>query len=42
MAAIRSVGFVNTLAIDYVGSGDTVANIEKARQILTDAIEAKP
>ena len=42
VAAIRSVGFVNTLAIDYVGSGDPVANIEKARKILTDAIEAKP
>ena len=42
VAAIRSVGFVNTLAIDYVGSGDPVANIDKARKILTDAIEAKP
>ena len=40
--AIRSVGFVNTLAIDYVGSGDPVANIEKARQILMDAIETEP
>ena len=42
VAAIQSVGFVNTLAIDYVGSGDPVANIEKARKILTDAIEATP
>ena len=42
VAAIQSVGFVNTLAIDYVGSGDPVANIEKARQILMDAIEAQP
>ncbi len=42
VAAIQSVGFVNTLAIDYVGSGDPVANIEKARKILTDAIEARP
>ena len=40
--AIRSVGFVNTLAIDYIGSGDPVANIEKARQILVDAIEVQP
>lgn len=40
--AIRSVGFVNTLAIDYVGDGDPVANIKKARQILADTIEAQP
>ncbi len=40
--AIRSVGFVNTLAIDYVGDGDPVADIGKARQILADAIEAQP
>jgi len=42
VAAIRSVGFVNTLAIDYIGNGDPVTDIGKARQILADAIEAKP
>ncbi len=40
VAAIRSVGFLNTLAIDYVGSGDAVANIELARTTLQKAIEA--
>jgi hypothetical protein len=37
--AIRSVGFVNTLAIDYTGPGDPVPSIEKAREILQKAIE---
>ncbi len=40
VAAIRSVGFLNTLAIDYVGHDDAVANIEKARRILQEAIDA--
>ncbi len=40
VAAIRSVGFLNTLAIDYVGEGDAVANIERARTLLEKAIEA--
>jgi hypothetical protein len=40
VAAIRSVGFLNTLAIDYVGTGDAVDNIEKARTILQQAIES--
>ena len=40
VAAIKSVGFLNTLAIDYVGTGDAVANIEKARTMLVSAIEA--
>jgi sugar phosphate isomerase/epimerase len=40
VAAIRSVGFLNTLAIDYVGTGDAVANIELARAALQKAIEA--
>lgn len=40
VAAIRSVGFLNTLAIDYVGTGDAVANIEAARKVLEQAIEA--
>lgn len=39
VAAIRSVGFLNTLAIDYVGNGDAVANIEQARDILQEAID---
>jgi len=39
--AVRSVGFLNTLAIDYVGDGDPIKNIEKARTILEEAIEAE-
>jgi sugar phosphate isomerase/epimerase len=39
VAAIRSVGFLNTLAIDYIGSGDPVPNITTARQILQEAID---
>lgn len=38
---IRSVGFPNTLAIDYVGNGDAVACIESAREILQAAIDAE-
>lgn len=38
--AIRSVGFSNTLAIEYVGEGDPTANIEQARIMLEQAIEA--
>lgn len=37
--AIRSVGFLNTLAIDFVGEGDPVKNIEAARVQLQSAIE---
>jgi hypothetical protein len=40
VAAIRGVGFVNTLAIDYVGGGDAVDDIERAREILQRAIES--
>ena len=40
VAAIRSVGFLNTLAIDYVGDGDAVENVERARVILQRAIES--
>ncbi len=40
VSAIRSVGFLNTLAIDYVGNGDPVANIDRAREILQQAIDA--
>ena len=39
VAAIRSVGFLNTLAIDYVGDGEPVDEIERARDILLHAIE---
>ena len=37
--AIRSVGFLNTLAIDFVGEGDPVKNIETARAQLQSALE---
>jgi len=40
--AIRSVGFLNTLAIDYVGKDDPVANIEMARDLLQAAIDSEP
>jgi hypothetical protein len=40
VSAIRSVGFVNTLAIDYTGKGDPVDHIEQARIVLQEAIEA--
>jgi sugar phosphate isomerase/epimerase len=41
VSAIRSVGFVNTLAIDYVGSNkDPVPQLERARALLQAAIEA--
>jgi hypothetical protein len=39
--AIRSVGFVNTVAIDYVGQKDPIEQIDMARQILSEAIEAE-
>ncbi|MEM7228693.1 MAG: TIM barrel protein [Planctomycetota bacterium] len=41
VSAIRSVGFLNTLAIDYVGTGDPVEHIESARLILQNAIDAE-
>lgn len=37
--AIRSVGFTNTLAIDYIGTGDPIAAIELARDRLDTVIE---
>ena len=40
VTAIRSVGFLNTLAIDYVGNGDPVPVIEEARRVLQQAIDA--
>lgn len=39
--AIRSVGFTNTLAIEYVGDHDPLPAIEKARHVLNAAIEAE-
>ncbi|HVP74022.1 MAG TPA: TIM barrel protein [Phycisphaerales bacterium] len=39
VTAIRSVGFLNTLAIDYTGDGDPVPSIEKARDLLQAAID---
>jgi len=38
---IRNVGFVNTLAIEYVGDDDPLKSIETARQILQAAIDAE-
>ena len=38
--SIRSVGFLNTLAIDFVGTGDPIAGIEAARVLLQEGIEA--
>ncbi len=39
VSAIRSVGFLNTLAIDFTGEGDPVPNIEKARDALQAVID---
>jgi sugar phosphate isomerase/epimerase len=38
--AMRSVGFSNTIAIDFVGKGDPVQAIEQARAVLQSAIDA--
>lgn len=40
--AIRSVGFVNTLAIDFQGKGDPVEAVKKARELLQEAIDTEP
>ena len=40
VSAVRSVGFVNTLAIDYCGDADPVPTIEMARDILQKAIDS--
>lgn len=37
--AIRSVGYLNTLAIDYVGKEDPVPIVERARDVLQAAID---
>ena len=41
VSIIRSVGFLNTLAIDYIGDADPVPNIEMARDILQKAIDSE-
>lgn len=41
VSAIRNVGFLNTLAIDYVGEGDPIAHIEQARDVLQKAIDSE-
>jgi hypothetical protein len=42
VAAIRSVGFLNTLAIDYTGAGDPIPSIEQARDVMQQAIDNEP
>lgn len=39
--AVRSVGFVNTLCIDYKGGGDPVKAIDMAREQMSSAIMAE-
>jgi len=39
--AIRNVGFVNTVAIDYDDDGDPMKAVEQARTMLQDAIDAE-
>ena len=41
VTAIRSVGFLNTLAIEYIGDDDPVPNIEMARDVLQKAIDSE-
>ncbi|MCI0631283.1 MAG: sugar phosphate isomerase/epimerase [Phycisphaerales bacterium] len=41
VAAIRGVGFLNTLAIDYTGKGDPIPNIEMARDLMQSAIDSE-
>lgn len=38
--AIRGVGYQNTVGIDYVGRTDPIGAIERARELLTEAIAA--
>jgi hypothetical protein len=42
VAAIRSVGFSNTLAVEYVGDDEPGPNLEQACAILHEAIAAEP
>ncbi len=39
--SVRAVGYVNTLALDYVGKGDLVADLVKARGILHEAVQTE-
>lgn len=41
VAAIRSVGFANTLAVDVVGGGDPRVSVERAGGLLRAALEAE-
>lgn len=41
MQAIRSVGYQNTVGIDYIGKADPVKAITQARDLLAAAIEAE-
>ncbi len=40
VSAVKSVGFLNTLAIEYLGDGDPLENIDQARIVLQNAIDA--
>ncbi|MFO0829019.1 MAG: TIM barrel protein [Phycisphaerales bacterium] len=37
--SVRAVGYVNTLALDYAGKGDVVADLGRARGILEQAVQ---
>jgi len=37
--SVRAVGYVNTLALDYIGKGDVVADLIKARGILEAVVQ---
>lgn len=39
--AVKAVGYVNTLALDYAGTGDLVADLVKARGILDAAVRTE-
>lgn len=39
--SVRAVGYVNTLALDYVGKGDLVADLVEARGILEHAVQTE-
>lgn len=39
--AVKAVGYVNTLALDYAGKGDLVADLVKARGILDAAVRTE-
>ncbi|MFO0895100.1 MAG: TIM barrel protein [Phycisphaerales bacterium] len=39
--AVRSVGYLNTLSIEYTGKGDPVKALERARELMSTAIMAE-